>query len=289
MKKNIAIANFIVLFAIVANSVFTSPGQTALGITSENNVPVEVQKNKFPFHKPNISKPIFPNVQAVIFDLDGVITNTAGKHESAWRQLTGEIEKEKGIKIPFNDFKSLNGIGREDCMKIILEGSYQPNESEFKKWVKRKDDIYKQSLGELGPKDILPGVVRFIHALKSQGIKVAVGSSSKNTPIILRQIGLSGTFDVVVDGNQITRGKPDPEVFLKAATKLDLKPENCLVIEDAQSGINAAKSAGMKTIGVVPSLKGADVLLNGLDGIDAHKYFSDYAICRTDLLKNKTF
>jgi beta-phosphoglucomutase len=138
-----------------------------------------------------------------------------------------------------------------ESLEIILEKSainYTPQEKEV--LAGKKNDRYRMLLNNLSADDILPGVMPFINLLKQKNIRMAIGSSSKNAPLILEKTGLDGLFEVVVDGNGITNSKPDPEVFLKAAQKLGIQPENCLVVEDADAGVEAAIRAGMKVLAV---------------------------------------
>ena len=186
-------------------------------------------------------------VKAVIFDLDGVIVSTDRLHYEAWKQMA---DKEH---IPFNEQINhrLRGVSRMASLDIILEHAQKTYTKEEKQALATyKNNVYVSLLKQLNEKAILPHVLEVINTLKQKGIQIAIGSSSKNTPTILKQIGLDQTFDAVADGNDITHSKPHPEVFLKAAEKLDIDPLSCLVIEDAISGIQAAKAAGMKAFGV---------------------------------------
>lgn len=186
-------------------------------------------------------------IKAVIFDLDGVIVSTDECHYKAWKQMADE----EGIYFDRSINERLRGVSRMESLEIILEKSSKLYDEHQKlELADRKNNYYRELIQRLTPNDILPGVSKLISELKSLGIKVAIGSSSKNTPIILERIGLLNSFDVVVDGNNIIRSKPDPEVFLKAALLLGIPPEDCLVVEDADSGVEAAISAGMKVLGV---------------------------------------
>lgn len=185
--------------------------------------------------------------EAVIFDLDGVIVATDDCHYRAWKRLTGE----EGIYFDAEINRRLRGVGRMDSLAIILEKAertYYPEE--IKALADRKNAYYRQFVQELTPDCILPGVMVILTELRKKGIKIAVGSSSKNTPLILERIGLKDYFDVVVDGNDLTKSKPDPEVFLLAAERLPVAPSHCVVVEDADAGVEAALAAGMRVIGV---------------------------------------
>jgi beta-phosphoglucomutase len=187
------------------------------------------------------------SVRAVIFDLDGVIVSTDECHYQAWKRMSDE----EGIPFDREINQRLRGVSRMESLEIVLEKSkIQYNDEKKIELAERKNGYYRQLLGSLQPRDILPGVTRVLEELKKRGIKVAIGSSSKNTPYILEKIQLNYYFDAVADGNEISRSKPDPEVFLLAAKKLKENPSDCAVIEDAYSGIEAAAAGGMKAVGV---------------------------------------
>ena len=193
-------------------------------------------------------------IKAVIFDLDGVIVSTDDCHYEAWKKLSDE----EGIYFDRKINDRLRGVSRMASLEIVLERANKAyTEEEKAKLAERKNGYYRDFIKKLTPNDILPGVMDNLAELKKNGIKIAIGSSSKNTPIILKQIGLDGYFDAVSDGNNISKSKPDPEVFLKAAEMLKIPPKNCLVVEDADAGIEAGKNGGMKTLSV-HGAKGAD-------------------------------
>jgi beta-phosphoglucomutase len=185
--------------------------------------------------------------KAVIFDLDGVIVTTDEFHYQAWKQ----ISEEENLHFNRDINEKLRGVSRSESLKIIIKFS-KKDYSEFKQeqLTERKNDIYKKLLKTISAKDILPGVYPLITKLKEQGIKIAIGSSSKNAKFILEKIGLLNLFDAVVDGTDIKRSKPDSEVFLLAAKRLGVKFGECVVVEDAEAGIDAALAAGMKAVGV---------------------------------------
>lgn len=186
-------------------------------------------------------------ILSVIFDLDGVLVSTDDCHYEAWLQMA----QDEGIPFDREINLRLRGVSRMDCLEIILEKSPRSYTAQEKlALADRKNRYYVEKIAALDERSILPGALENIHALKKDGIKVGVGSSSKNTPAILKRIGLDTLFDAVADGNDITRSKPDPEVFLLAARRMGVAPENCLVVEDADSGIDAALAANMKALGV---------------------------------------
>ena len=199
-------------------------------------------------------------IEAVIFDLDGVIVSTDECHYRAWKKTADE----EGIYFDRKINDRLRGVSRMDSLEIVLERAERLYTDEEKvELAERKNNYYKEYIKKLTKDDILNGVNENLAELKAQGIKVAIGSSSKHTPDILKYIGLDNYFDAVSDGNNITKSKPDPEVFLKAADMLGVPYEKCLVVEDADSGIEAGKRAGMYTL-AVNNAKGADYSLADL-------------------------
>jgi beta-phosphoglucomutase len=185
--------------------------------------------------------------QAVIFDLDGVIVTTDDCHYQAWKRMADE----EGIYFDRVINERLRGVSRMESLAIILEKSVKTFSDQGKQeMAARKNRYYRELIKELSPRDILPGVMEVLKYLKQVGVKVAIGSSSKNALAILKQVGLESCFDLVVDGNDIKHSKPDPEVFLVAARKMGVAPQDCLVVEDADAGIEAAKAGGMIVLGV---------------------------------------
>lgn len=203
-------------------------------------------------------------IKAVIFDLDGVIVSTDDCHYHAWKKMADE----EGIYFDREINNRLRGVSRMASLEIVLEkANREYSEKEKQEMAERKNNYYKELICELTPDDILTGVTEKLDELKENGIKIAIGSSSKNTPIILKQIGLERYFDAVSDGNNITHSKPDPEVFLKAAEMLGIAPEDCMIVEDADAGIEAGKRAGMKTL-AVQGANGADFKAKNLAECD---------------------
>ena len=209
-------------------------------------------------------------MKAVIFDLDGVLVSTDEYHFQAWKQLANE----ENIYFDRKINERLRGVSRMDSLEIILERSRISYRAEEKKTLaSRKNGYYISNIENLTPNDMLPGALVSINRLKEAG-KIAIGSSSKNTLLILEKLGIKEYFDAIVDGNQIKNSKPDPEVFLLGAEKMNVKPEECLVVEDAASGVEAGKSAGMKVLGVGSAKNHplADYRANSLAGIDILKF-----------------
>ena len=179
--------------------------------------------------------------QGIIFDLDGVICSTDEYHYQAWKALADRLG------IPFDRERNnlLRGVSRMESLAIILEKAEQTYTDEEKAaFAEEKNELYRRLLGQMSPADLSDEVRRTLDALRETGLKLAIGSSSKNTPFILERIGLDRFFDAVADGNCITRSKPDPEVFLKAAELIGLDPGVCLVVEDAHAGVEAAVVGG---------------------------------------------
>ena len=206
-------------------------------------------------------------MKAVIFDLDGVLVTTDEYHYRAWKKLADEenIYFDRAIN------SRLRGVSRMESLDIILEKSDKIYTQEQKQALaERKNNYYKHLINGLTEKDVLNGVEENLTELKRSGIKIAVGSSSKNTPMILEKTGLLKYFDAVADGNDIKKSKPDPEVFLNAAEKLGVKPCDCLVVEDADAGIEAGKRAGMKTL-AVGAANGGDYKFHDLSSVSIEK------------------
>lgn len=186
-------------------------------------------------------------ITGVIFDLDGVIVSTDEFHYLGWKKLADE----EGIYFDREINMRLRGVSRMKSLDILLEkASRSYTQEEKQEMAARKNGYYRELLKNLSSDDILPGVMNILDELKERGIKIATGSSSKNAPAILKSIGLDGYFDATADGNDITRSKPDPEVFLLAAQRLGLKPQECLVVEDAEAGVSAALNGNMKALAV---------------------------------------
>ncbi|MED9903964.1 MAG: beta-phosphoglucomutase [Lachnospiraceae bacterium] len=185
--------------------------------------------------------------QAVIFDLDGVICSTDRFHYMAWKQIANKLH----IRFDEQINHRLRGVSRMESLEIILEqygGTL--NIEEKQRLADEKNTIYRELLAQMSKKDLAVEVKHTLDGLRKMGIKLAIGSSSKNAGYILERLGLEHFFDAVSDGNNISRSKPDPEVFLKAAEFLKVSPEKCLVVEDAEAGIRAAAAGGFESAGI---------------------------------------
>ncbi len=198
----------------------------------------------------------------VIFDLDGVIVSTDDCHFLAWKALADE----EGVAFDRHDNERLRGVSRMESLDILLEKSEREySDSEKLDLATRKNNVYRELINELTPDDILPGVMDLLNGLKADGVKIAIGSSSKNSPAILERIGLAGFFDAEADGNDISRSKPDPEVFLLAAKRLGLPANECLVVEDADAGVESALAAGMRVLGVGSAAENQSATMRAAD------------------------
>jgi len=186
-------------------------------------------------------------VKGLIFDLDGVIVSTDKYHYLAWKAIADQ----EGIYFDEQINNRLRGVSRMASLEIVLEKANKKySEEEKLALATAKNDIYRASLNELKVSDRLPGVTESLNYLKAKGYKLAIGSSSKNTPLILKKIGLDTFFDAISDGNNITHSKPNPEVFLKAAEMLGLDPKECVVIEDSTAGIEAANNGDFLSVAI---------------------------------------
>lgn len=186
-------------------------------------------------------------IKAFIFDLDGVIVDTAIHHYQAWKRLANEL----GFDISEEFNEQLKGVSRVDSLNIILEhgGLVLPDEEKNELAI-RKNQWYLDLVSRMTPDDILPGVATFFSEVRKAGLETALGSASKNAPLILERIGMGKVFDAVIDGTKVEKSKPDPEVFTKGADELGVRYNECVVFEDAVAGVEAGKRAGMFTVGL---------------------------------------
>lgn len=187
------------------------------------------------------------NKVGVIFDLDGVIVDTAKYHFIAWKHIANKL----GFDFTEAHNEQLKGVSRVRSLDLILDLSGQTIETEEKeRLLIEKNEHYLSLISDMGQSEILPGILELLKYLKEQNIPFSLGSASKNARLILKTLNLLDLFDAIVDGNDVTNAKPDPEVFLRAAEKLNLKAEQCIVVEDAVAGVDAANNAGMISIGI---------------------------------------
>jgi beta-phosphoglucomutase len=186
-------------------------------------------------------------LKAVIFDLDGVITDTSEYHYQAWKRLADE----EGIPFNRDDNDKLRGVSRKECLKILLKGK-QVSAEQFQEMMDRKNRYYVELLRQMTSENILSGAKEIVLELKKRGIKTAIASVSKNTRTVLQGTEIEDLFDVIADGHSVKNTKPAPDIFLFAAKELGIKPEDCIVVEDAEAGIDAALAGNMLPIGIGP-------------------------------------
>ena len=186
-------------------------------------------------------------IKGFLFDLDGVIVDTAVFHFQAWRRLAQKL----GGDFTVEQNEQLKGVSRVDSLKKIIAwtGATVDNQT-FINLMELKNECYLELVVQLGPKDALPGALEFIRHAHAKGILIGLGSASKNAPMVLDKLGITALFTTIIDGNNVVNGKPDPEVFLKGADGLDLKPAECLVFEDSIAGVQAAKAGGFNCVGI---------------------------------------
>jgi beta-phosphoglucomutase len=213
-----------------------------------------------------------PTVQACLFDLDGVIVDTAKYHYLAWRKLANQL----GFDLTLEENELLKGVSRMESLEIVLGiGKVILDGAEKEKLAAEKNVRYLELCMQMTPADTLPGVRSFLDALKTSGIRIGLGSASKNARVILERIAMLDYFETIVDGNRITKGKPDPQVFLMGAADLGVEPGSCVVFEDAVAGIRSAKAAGMAGVGIGQKsvLSQADLVIPGFDGVTVKDLF----------------
>jgi beta-phosphoglucomutase len=206
------------------------------------------------------------DLKGCIFDLDGVIVDTARYHYLAWKRLANEL----GFDFSEEQNEELKGVSRMASLDILLRiGGIEKSDEEKIVLATRKNNWYIEYISKMTPSEILPGSIPLLESLRKEGILTSIGSASKNAGVILDRIGLNRMFDAVIDGHSVTQAKPDPEVFLKGAEKLDLDPSSCVVFEDAQAGVEAAHAAGMKCVGIgeLKNLSKAEIVVPNLAGI----------------------
>lgn len=210
---------------------------------------------------------------AFIFDLDGVIVDTAKYHFLAWRNLATAL----GFNFTEEHNELLKGVSRVRSLEILLKiGNVQLTDEEKQPLLVQKNTEYLEYVNKMTADEILPGINQLLDFLDTNNIKYALGSASKNAPLILEKVGLLNRFTALVDGNDVSKAKPDPEVFLIGAEKLNMQPENCIVVEDAIAGVEAANAANMVSIGI-----GDANLLS-----EANYVLADTTEFTTDFLKN---
>lgn len=206
-------------------------------------------------------------IKACIFDLDGVICDTAKYHYKAWKKLANEL----GFDFTEDDNEKLKGVSRVESLNLILSwGGIEATDEEKLAMADKKNAWYVEYMERMTPDEILPGVRNFLDGLKKKNVKIALGSASKNSMMILEKLNLVPYFDAIIDGTKTTKSKPDPEVFLMGAEAMGLTPKDCIVFEDAEKGVEAALVGGFYTVGVGNHdiLDEAHIVIPGFEYID---------------------
>ncbi len=206
-------------------------------------------------------------IKALIFDLDGVVVDTAKYHYLAWKKLAHEL----GFFFSEKNNERLKGVSRVRSLEILLEvGGIELDEQTKTDLATKKNADYLEYIMKMTPDEILPGVIEMLESAKQKGLKLAIGSASKNAPVILEKVGLLSYFDAIIDGNKVSKAKPDPEVFLNAANELGVKPDESIVFEDAEAGIEAALNGNMHVVGVgdEKALGKANIVVPGFKNVE---------------------
>jgi len=203
-------------------------------------------------------------IRAFIFDLDGVITDTAEYHYRGWKRLADE----EGIPFTREENEHLRGVPRRESLMLIIKGREYPEEK-ILEMMERKNNYYLAFIKEITPCDLLPGAKELLEEIRAAGMKNALGSASKNAPDVIQRLGIRDLFDAVSDGHSVERQKPAPDLFLHAAEQLGLSSAECVVVEDAAAGIEAALAGGFRTVGLGPKERvgKAEVILPSLEGV----------------------
>jgi beta-phosphoglucomutase len=211
-------------------------------------------------------------IKACIFDLDGVIVDTAIYHYKAWKRLANSL----GFDFTEHQNEQLKGVSRVRSLQLILGwGNVTKTEAEQEVLATQKNTWYMEMVNQMTPAEILPGAKEFLETCRAVGLKIALGSASKNSMTILDKLNLTDMFDAVIDGNKVSKAKPDPEVFLAGAQALGMQPEECVVFEDAIAGVEAALAGDMKVVGIGSPdvLVGANLVIKGLDEMTLDKLY----------------
>lgn len=202
-------------------------------------------------------------IKGFIFDLDGVLTDTAEYHYRGWKRLADEL----GIPFTREANEALRGIPRRASLLLILRDRKFPEE-ELEEMMERKNRYYLEFIREITPRDLLPGARGLLEEIRAAGLKSALGSASKNAPEVVERLGIANLLDAIADGHSVARQKPAPDLFLYAAAELGLQPSECVVVEDAIAGIEAARAGGFRSVGLGPPERvgSADLILPSLEG-----------------------
>ncbi|HEY9803710.1 MAG TPA: beta-phosphoglucomutase, partial [Leptolyngbyaceae cyanobacterium] len=208
--------------------------------------------------------PPTPDIRGLIFDLDGVLTDTAEYHYQAWQKLADE----EGIPFNRQANEALRGVSRRASLMLII-GDRTYSEAQIEEMMERKNRYYVELIEHITSQDLLPGAIALLDELRQAGIKIAIGSGSKNAKTVIERLGIADKVDAIVDGYSVQKPKPAPDLFLHAAHQLRLQPQQCVVVEDAKAGVEAAKAGGMWAIGLGPveRVGAADIVLPSLAGV----------------------
>ena len=214
-------------------------------------------------------------IRGFIFDLDGVLTDTAEFHYRGWKRLADEI----GISFSREDNEALRGIPRRESLMLVLKGRQFPEE-QILQMMDRKNRYYLEFIQDITPSDLLPGARELLEEIRAAGLKSALGSASKNAPEVVQRLGIAGLLEAVSHGGSVERQKPAPDLFLHAAAQLGLAPTECVVVEDAAAGIEAARAGGFRSIGLGPQdrVGAADLCLPNLEGIHLSDLLSAFGV-----------
>lgn len=213
-------------------------------------------------------------IQGLIFDLDGVLTDTAEYHYLAWKQLADE----EGLPFTREDNEQLRGVSRRESLLRLLKGK-PVSEETIQEWMTRKNTYYTDYLHQISPNDLLPGVWDFVINAKRDGLKIGLGSASKNARSVMEKLHLLNMFDVIGDGHSVSNPKPSPDLFVWVAGGMQLHTNDVIVFEDAAAGIDAAKAAGCFTVGIGSSeVQHADYVTQSLEGIMPNKLIEQFMV-----------
>jgi len=203
-------------------------------------------------------------IQAFLFDLDGVLTDTSEFHYRGWKRLADE----EGLPFDRDDNEALRGVSRRESLLLMLKGRAIP-EATLQTWMERKNTYYLELVTAMNPGDLLPGALDLLQEIRTAGLRIAIASSSKNAPLVIDRLQIALAIDALVDGNLVTRSKPEPDLFIKAAQLLRVLPNEAVVVEDAAAGVEAGKAGGMWTVGLGPveRVGMADLVLPSLEGV----------------------
>ncbi len=216
-------------------------------------------------------------IKACLFDLDGVIVDTAKYHYKAWKKMANAL----GFDFSEKENEQLKGVSRMDSINLILGwGGITLSDSDKAKWASQKNDWYLEYLQQMDKKEILPGALELVQELKAKGYRIALGSSSKNAVLALSKVEMLSYFEAIIDGTKTTRSKPDPQVFQMGAAALNCQPAECIVFEDAESGVAAAIAGGFYAVGMgsPDNLGKAHIVLSSLKGVSINDLIAKIAI-----------